>query len=207
MNKNHDEDVAYGVVEAAPEVDVFKDEPGDIGGDDYAPNEGGRIFEGQAEPGSPLAAFLSHASEKVVKRKLYDTHEANPLISAGFLVEFEASVTPKDIEGYQETAKRVSGKNTVDPDIANAQMLARKNTGIYMVTGEGDDVKHVKILDEDGRPLKFNSDAFLASQGHNTVIKAVTKYLGSIGLLNIAVSLLKECGFNKNMEPVDPTKG
>lgn len=123
----------------------------------------------------------------------------------GYNLRFNAIISRADISRYEKAAKGKSKKaENMDTVLASAMPILEKCTGMF----KGGTSETHRIPDTNGKPLKPNSNDFLAAQGYpKDAIKALQKWMGDAGITTIGAALLEAAGWTEELEPLDPTEG
>jgi len=123
----------------------------------------------------------------------------------GWNLRFNAVISRADINRYQRAGQGKAKKaENADAVKTNAMPILEKCTGIFK-GGRGEDQQ---VHDAEGRPLRLNSNDFLAMQGEpKDAIKALQKFMGDAGVITMGAALLEQAGWTEDLEPLDPTDG
>lgn len=164
-------------------------------GDDAAPR---RVLAPDLTDEKDPFELLKAEAEKEIERVVTYENTERP----GFFMKFNAVIAGHEVQRYQRAAQGKK-KRPEDADMirGNVVMFAEKCVGIM----HGKNV----LTDPDGDDLTFTSEAFVDLFGgaEGTVEASLKKFLGDAQIIKLGSSLLREAGYDDDMQPIDPTNG
>lgn len=165
--------------------------------------EGVEAYDGSidSDETSPFDELLAESKKEIAKVVTFSV-DARP----GWLVRFDAVIDDDDLKRYRKHAQGKK-KRPEDADllVGNSVMLAEKSVAILKETADG---RQVIVTDPEEGDMRLNSRSFIkAFSDDGTVISAHRKFLGDAGIHKIGGALLREAGYEDDLQPVDPTNG
>lgn len=164
-----------------------------------APEERGRrVLTDTVEKDKNPFEFLKAEAENEIARFVTYENTERP----GFFMRFNAVIGGEELKRYQRAAMgRKKRPEDADMIRGNVTMFAEKNVAIL----HGNDV----LTDADGDDLTFTSEAFveLFADKTGTVESALKKFLGDAQIVKLGTALVREAGYDDDLQPVDPTDG
>ncbi|QIN94345.1 hypothetical protein SEA_ABBA_16 [Arthrobacter phage Abba] len=161
-------------------------------------DHGRRVLSADLADAKSPFDFLKAEAEKEIARVVTYENTERP----GFFMRFNAVVDGEEVKRYQRAAQGKK-KRPEDADMirGNVVMFADKNVAIL----HGKDV----LVDEDGDEITFTSEAFvdLFASKEGTIESALKKFLGDAQIIKLGAALLREAGYDDDLQPIDPTNG
>lgn len=142
--------------------------------------------------------YLKEEAAKEIERFVTYENTERP----GWFMKFNAVIDGEEIKRYQKAAQgRKKRPEDADMIRGNVVMLAEKNTALMRGTAT--------LTDSDGDDLTFTSEDFvdLFADESGTIESALKKFLGDAQIMKLGGAVLREGGYEDDLQPVDPTNG